>query len=827
MSNILNKIAGSIVSENRKNKAMELAQAAHDTNIEFQEIINKDIYIDSNIKDEFILKFKGIEQNKPNSLLNNYILNDNDLNELNKLKYNIKEFSHLVKLKNKNYVIKNKAAYSKLFKNIEGRALDDQQIECIVKDDVNNLVIAGAGSGKTTTIVGKVKYLLEKDKYKPEELLVLSFTNASASEMKERISKETKADIDVMTFHKLGKEIIAAAEEKQPDLTSILLHKFVNETFKKKMDNDNFKKLILDYFLSYIKEYKSQFEFKNKGEYYKYLRDNDIVTFMGEKVKSYQEMEIANFLFINNIKYEYERKYEILTSDMNYSQYHPDFYLPDYKIYIEHFGIDKSGNVPSYFKGKDGKSAKETYNDGIAWKRNIHKQNNTILVETYSYEKENDVLITNLKKKLLKYNVVFKELSDDEKFKIINEKSKLTESALANLISTFICLIKANSYSINDIENKNQLIYSGFNRIRNSKFINIVKYIYDEYEYQLSANREIDFNDMINKATGYVKNNMFNKKYSYIIVDEFQDISYSRYNLIKSIKDKNKSKLFCVGDDWQSIYRFAGSDINFFTKFNEYFGETETSHIETTYRFPQSIIDISSRFILKNNQQISKNLHSFNSSKEKSFELVYSENQSGLKNELKNKLIRIPRDSSVLLIGRYNDDIRYYLDDEISCKVDHHTNKKCLIYNRRRDLNIEFMTAHSSKGLQADFIFIINNTSGSMGFPSKINDDSVINLVLQKQEKYPFAEERRLFYVALTRAKKFVYILVNSSSKSVFIKEIEEEFSLSSDAKVFMCPECETGKLVVRSGKYGDFYGCSNYPMCKHTEKITYENKIE
>jgi len=170
------------------------------------------------------------------------------------------------------------------------------------------------------------------------------------------------------------------------------------------------------------------------------------------------------------------------------------------------------------------------------------------------------------------------------------------------------------------------------------------------------------------------------------------------------------------------------------------------------------------------------------------------------------------------LIGRYNDDIRYYLDDEISCKVDHHTNKKCLIYNRRRNLNVEFMTAHSAKGLQADFIFIINNTNGSMGFPSKINDDSVINLVLQKQEKYPFAEERRLFYVALTRAKKFVYILVNSSSKSVFIKEIEEEYSLGSDAKVLMCPECETGKLVVRSGKYGDFMAAQIIP-CVNTLK--------
>ncbi|HOC07098.1 MAG TPA: UvrD-helicase domain-containing protein [Bacillota bacterium] len=239
-----------------------------------------------------------------------------------------------------------KKRYDALFANIEGRSLDNQQRECIIKDEINNLVIAGAGSGKTTTIVGKVKYLLDRYSYQPNELLVLSFTNASAAEMSERIKKETGKDIDAMTFHKLGKEIIAQVEGKQPTVTNIDLTQFVEEQFSALSKEQKYRDIMLTYFLSYYKLFHSPMEFVTEGEYCDYLQDNQIVTFKGEKVKSFEEMEIANYLYINKIDYAYERPYKLDVATKTHSQYKPDFYLPDYGIYLEHFGIDRNFERP-------------------------------------------------------------------------------------------------------------------------------------------------------------------------------------------------------------------------------------------------------------------------------------------------------------------------------------------------------------------------------------------------------------------------------------------------------------------------------------------------
>ncbi|KUO52324.1 MAG: hypothetical protein APF76_04630 [Desulfitibacter sp. BRH_c19] len=746
-------------------------------------------------------------------------LDKESISTIDDFKQNFKDINQVRDDYNKQFIEIEKTNYRVFFNDIEGKSLDEQQVECVVKDEVNNLVIAGAGSGKTTTIVGKVKYLLSRYKYDPKTILVLSFTNASATEMAERIRKETNVKIDVMTFHKLGKEIIAEVEGKQPDITRIELNNFIKEKFNSFRKVFDYMYLVNEFFLSYLKEYKSKFEFKNDGEYIEYLLDNQIKTLKNETVKSYEEMEIANFLFTYNINYEYESYYEVNTADQRYSRYKPDFYLPDYNIYIEHYGIDREGNVPDFFTGDGELSAKEKYNSGINWKRVLHKTHNTVLIETYSYEKMEGNLTKNLRNKLLEKGVEFKPKTVQEMWSIIEQDKSSNISNFISLINTFINLIRAGGYTISDLKTKNNGINWGYERMRNDVFLDIVEPIYTEYINELDINKEIDFSDMINKAISYVEDKKIRKRYKYIVVDEYQDISKPRYRLIKALRDFNDSKLFCVGDDWQSIYRFAGSDISLFTNFHKYFGYTESSYIETTYRFNKNLIDVSSKFILKNKSQIKKKLKSFNNNDDRAIEILYGDTKNELVGLIKARLNDLPENATVLLLGRYKEDIRCIIEND-DFVLQANRQQKQVKYNMRSDLKMEYLTVHSSKGLQGDYVFILNNSNKKLGFPSNIADDKVLNLIVEDIESCEHAEERRLFYVALTRAKKTVFLTVENNSKSKFIKELEKDTLVSiSTEDVFYCPSCKKGQLNIKKGPYGLFYGCSNYPLCQHTEK--------
>jgi len=299
----------------------------------------------------------------------------------------------------------------KLVGDVEGIKLDKQQMQCIIKEAHNHLVIAGAGTGKTTTIIGKIKFLLNKGICKPNEILVLSFTNASASEMKERIEKETNQPIEASTFHKLGPNIIKSVNGIVPKITQIKLPSFIKNQLSSLMKQIGYLQQLSTYLLFNSVVAKSEFEFANETEYKEYLECNPPTTLKNERVKSYGELDIANFLSQNGIAYEYESAYSIDTRTSEYGQYHPDFYLPVYKVYIEYFGIDSNGQVPAYFRGRNGKNASEIYQESMSWKRKLHKEHNTIMLECFAYEKFSGDLLKNLEEKLKKQGVIFKATS--------------------------------------------------------------------------------------------------------------------------------------------------------------------------------------------------------------------------------------------------------------------------------------------------------------------------------------------------------------------------------------------------------------------------------
>ncbi len=439
---------------------------------------------------------------------------------------------------------------------VNGFKLDKDQIEAVYTDELNTLVLAGAGSGKTLTIEGKIKYLVEEKNIKENEILCISFTNDSVNNLKSRINY----NVNIFTFHKLALEIIN------------------------------------DYKISI------------------YLDNN----YLGY---------IINEIFLS--------------------------------------------------------------------------------------------IVSNISEKMLDY------------FK--------------NEITSFISLYKNYNYDYKYLEKLS----------RHKKFIKLIKYIYLIYEEELKSTNYVDFNDIINMATNLIENKGLKRYYKYIIVDEYQDISDNRYKLIKAIKDSCQSKLFVVGDDYQSIYKFSGSNINMITRFKKYYGFTRVIKIVNTYRNSLELITAANSFIIKNTHQIRKKLIC-SKHLEKPIKIVYYKKNESIK--FKKLLEIIP--GEILILGRNNFDVNYILGDDVFLK----DNK--IIYKKSYD----YKTVHKSKGLEEENVILINLNNSKYGFPNKKNDN--ITRFLLPKDKYLYEEERRLFYVALTRTKNYIYLLVDIDNQSIFVKEL-------------------------------------------------------
>ncbi|MBQ0083863.1 MAG: UvrD-helicase domain-containing protein, partial [Clostridiales bacterium] len=546
------------------------------------------------------------------------------------------------------------------------------------------------------------------------------------------------------------------------------------------------------------------------------LKLNPPETFLGERVKSYGEMDIANFFYQNGIKYQYEAPYKFDTRTKEYAQYHPDFYLPDYDTYIEYFGINKNREVPAYFTGKNGKSATETYIESMDWKFKLHKENDTKMVACYAYEKMDGTLLDKLAKNLKALGVNFKPKSPEELWLSLARENDSILDGLIELFETIINLLKSNGYTIDYFE-------SIVETPQQQALINLLQPIFEEYNAELQRNSEIDFNDMINLAAEYVRIGKVKNHYSYVIVDEYQDISKARYSLLAELRKSFDYDLFCVGDDWQSIYRFTGSDISYILKFEKYWGKATISKIETTYRFTKSLIEISGTFITQNPLQIKKSIKGKSSDNRFSLGEINGYNDKYAVEFMADRINDLPKNASVFFIGRYSFDVKILENSGLfDCKYNNVSGFIDVIYKARPDLKMNFMTAHKSKGLQADYVFIINNKNSKMGFPSKIQDDPILDLLLDNSETFPFAEERRLYYVAMTRAKIKAYILVVKGKESLFAKEIHERYEAKLKQEQFTCPVCG-GRLLHKTGPYGEFWGCENYK----TTGCTYKKKIQ
>jgi DNA helicase-4 len=505
------------------------------------------------------------------------------------------------------------------------------------------------------------------------------------------------------------------------------------------------------------------------------------------------------------VAYKYEDPYKLDTADAAHRQYTPDFYLPDHDIYIEHFALDNAGQPPSFMNQAE-------YLDGVRWKRALHQQYGTKLIETFSYEQANRQLLTRLEEKLKSLDVVFSPVPDDrllDKINSIPQASELTR-LLADLINAFkMARWKMAEFMAQAKHHAQQLAVS--------VLLKIFEPVLDRYQAYLKERRSIDFEDMINLAIDCVRAGAFRSPYRFILVDEFQDISAPRAELIKSLLAQHTdNSLFCVGDDWQAIYRFAGSDVSYTKEFSRHFGFSAINALDTTYRFNDKIGSVASRFVQSNADQIKKKIDSLRQVHRAAVTLINSgDEHEALTIALAAVAKQAEIGATVLLLARF----KFRLPKDL---------KKWQA--NFPQLKLQAMSVHASKGKEADYVIVMGLDQGEFGFPSQKSAPALLEMLLPRQEEFAFAEERRLFYVALTRARHHVYLISNPQSCSVFARELRtygnEIEQVGADGQPATevsedpsCPNCKSGYLIARATRNSRSFVCSNHPYCEHTQR--------
>ena len=572
--------------------------------------------------------------------------------------------------------------------------LDEEQKRVVLNNSKNALIVAGAGSGKTTVISAKVKYLIDIKQVNPSKILVISFTRESVNDLKKQIINGLKLEITIQTFHKLALSIIGGnTQYKICDNLENILNIYFSRDIYFTPDYLNY----LNYLYTFIyNQNKNNFKVNNKI-----------------LVTNLEEIAIINFLNLTKIKF----KYKIINFNNIISKF---------VLYIENDII-----IINYSN-----------------KYKLKKRKNNV----YNIVKGNDVIF-NIRK-ILEENGIYKygivENKDFEYLKFLN-----------------ICCSFINSYKVN---NTNEMFFSSLIKkyeanYQISLFLNVIFNAYKYYTNHNKINHILDFNDIINEAIEKLKREEFTK-YKYVIIDEFQDISKNRLEIIKYLS-MYKTNIIACGDDWQAIFGFAGSDVNLFINFPKIIKNCEILKITNTYRNSKQLIDISGNFIMKNNHQLKKELMS-KRCLDKPIIINFFDEKNNISKLIYDIILNIfnkNSNSNILILGRYKFSINKIIDKEY---FDIKNNQLICL---KKTINITFLTAHSSKGLTFDEVIILDMDDNIYGFPSQITDNLELT-ILKNKDNFYLEEERRLFYVALTRTRGHNYLFSSIDKASPYIFEL-------------------------------------------------------
>ena len=789
------------------NVKRDIKKALKEVENTYEQIKKEDTYliysVRENITDSFNQYLSGLSFLKSRKKLFhdefNFFVNDS-YNHIISIKENVQNF-------NSEFIERRIRDYDHFFKK-SSVPLDIDQKTAIITDDKHNLVVAGAGSGKTEVLITRIAYLVERkpDTIKPGRILALAFQNKASREIKERLNKRYGIDVKIKTFHALGKEILENATENSKKGAQKLkfsgdnyereYNRFIETLFKKAQEDSELQNDLINYMKLYGDDevIKKEVDFKTKEEYYRYMHNLTYTTLDGTKVKSEAERAIMNFFINRNldgkkvkILYEQPAEWMKYSDEKGGKVPSPDFFFPDYDIYIEHWALNKGGRVPEWFEGEN--PTNKYKRDMKAKQKKFQEQDKYVLVETTHGEFKENNFLQLLEKRMLKAlegkypdkKFTFTSLSYDELVRRVWEECRESTKAMPLNISRFIRIAKTYSLTPEDIERR---LSDERWSPKQEAFAKIAVKLYKRYEKELRSANQIDFGDMINLAVKELKEkeNLYRNVFDHILVDEYQDISTQRYKLIKVLMEKNRDcKLFCVGDDWQSIMGFTGSELDFFVKFDEYFDHPARTDLTINYRSIKSVVDTGAEIIKHNGDAQLKKETTAHDDKIKPINVYSSLHQK----EYWILYYRQIAEHCVDKIAEYHENGYEWADMMILCRITKkpvminslveyaETHKIPIIQGSIKPIGVPLMSVHKSKGLQARAVFMLNVDNGMYGFPCELENPDIFEPAINGRKKDREEEERRLFYVAVTRAKEDVIIYNQKCAESKFLKEIE------------------------------------------------------
>ncbi len=686
--------------------------------------------------------------------------------------------------------------------------LNDKQIEAVKSEHKRLLVLAGAGSGKTKTLLQKLVYLIEEKNVSPHHILAITFTKNAANEMIDRLiisaddteeyaeiladknrnikEKNTERysftkkhkwidNLTLRTFHSLCYTImrdfgvnefdnkfkiigdtISTSNEFAKYSAKETSYEVINKIL---IENCNTNRYLLDlkrYILDY---YVDKIHVKNSNNYSGVKYEKYYTTLNGTEVRSKSEQYIADWLYRHSIKFKYEPKVNFGDFDFK-----PDFYIPEANLYLEH--VSKK-SYPMHAKEQQFRKA------------------NKILVKTFESQTKNTAIFNLTLDRIIKNRLPANypsliALSFEEEFKSYHKEIKDFLRQAMRVID----MVKVEDLKIDKILIKSQK--DQHERVRD--FYKLAIPIISKYNQYCTNKSYLDFNDMIIKTISLFNNHTeiadkFKEKYKYILVDEFQDVNNLQVKLLKLLLT-NDSQLFCVGDDWQSIYGFRGSNIDYIVNFNKYFNDSKIIKLSLNYRSTENIVGASNEVIKHNKFKIEKNLKSIKKTNSKIY--VYAGKDE-------------------------NENIDYVVKQIINLQKGKKYKKEDILFLYRRSkmyapyfarfkqegIFVSGKTIHASKGLEAKAVFILGLTEGYGGFPDIWMEDRIYQVIKESNHDLLLEEERRLFYVAITRAKDHLFLITEKGSVSSFIREIPDDLTFKTSVpfksmvdEIILCTKC-------------------------------------
>lgn len=683
--------------------------------------------------------------------------------------------------------------------------LDRNQREAVIRNDSYNRVIAGAGTGKTLVLTTRVAYLVKYQNVDPADLLVVTFLNKAAEEMKRRLREEFDiTGVEASTLHSFGYSVIENTTNRKPDVfDEDDLEHLVDDVLEQRTE------LIPETFYEHFSNFLLQSElptvdetdFETKEEFVEHLRDQDYETLGGESVKSRAEKLIADFLYIHQVEYTYEYRADLNQSQSQGDQtkndaestnsdadtaaaisaYKPDFYLPEADIWIEHFGIDEDGNVAEWFT-----QSSEEYIDKIHWAREVFDDRDTVLIETYQFEFDTGRLRQALTHRLTHHGVSLNQQPYEE---LVNETYELHNRniPIQQMFARFIEL--ARTFEIGASEIPSRL---SPDQPAQYYFGMCGGLLLNAYETQLRKSGNIDYTDMIYEAASILSSGLDPDTlgYEHVLIDEFQDIGQDQLQLITQLSGSDDAQLFAVGDDWQSIYSFQGAVVDLFINFEDRFEYTATTTLDTNYRSPSQLVKASVELIDQNETQVDKQTTAASDAPAAVVkhllggyrEYDYLKYTAGLVGHLVADYLDSGCDpNEIMVLCRYDDAVSH-LD-----AVRKQLNEQSIPYttgngNDQQD-GVTVCSVHQAKGREADHVIVTHASEDGMGFPATDRNSELLDPV-REVDMNTLAEERRLFYVAITRSARTLDVITksNQEDQSRFIDEIDQYVDTARNA---------------------------------------------